>query len=73
MAYPYYSYGFFDFTGVMQQWTSIGLFDIILPIILIFTVVYAILQRTRILGAIKGIDSVVALIVGCHIGLTMAQ
>lgn len=61
---PYYGYGAFDFNTVMQQWVGIGLFDLILPIILIFTIIFAILQRTRILGGIKGIDSIVALVIG---------
>ena len=63
MAYPYYNYGFFDFNSVMQQWQSIGLFDIILPIILIFTIIYAILQRTKILGGNKSIDTILALVI----------
>ena len=63
MATPY-SYGVFNFQSVLQQWSSIGLFDIILPIILIFTVIFAILQRTRILGKSKSIDAVVALVIG---------
>jgi len=60
----YPSYSFFDFNSVMQQWQSIGLFEIILPIILIFTIVFAILQRTKILGGIKGTDTIVALVIG---------
>ncbi|MFC1685786.1 hypothetical protein ACFLZZ_02055 [Nanoarchaeota archaeon] len=62
MAYPY-AYGAFDFNSVMQQWYGIGLFDVILPIILIFTLVFAILQRTRILGQNKSIDAVVSLVI----------
>jgi len=59
------SYGsYFSFNTVMQQWQSIGLFEIILPIILIFTVVYAILQRTKILGGNKSIDTILALVIG---------
>ncbi len=64
MAYPYYSYGFFDFNAVLQQWASVGLFDIILPIVLIFTLVYAVLERTRILGGRREIDAIVSLVVG---------
>ena len=63
MAYPY-GYGFFDFNSVIQQWNSIGLFDIILPIVLVFTLVFAILQRTKVLGARREIDAVVALVIG---------
>ena len=63
MAYPY-GYGFFNFNSVIQQWNALGLFDIILPIVLIFTVVFAILQRTRILGARREIDAIIALTIG---------
>lgn len=63
MAYPYATYTTFDFNTVMQQWSSIGLFDLVLPIILIFTVVFAILQRVKILGGTKGVDAVVALVI----------
>ena len=64
MAYPYYSYGVFDFNSIIQQWSSIGLFDIMLPIILIFTLVFAVLERTKLLGGKKEIDAIVALTIG---------
>lgn len=65
MATPYsYAGGAFNFNYVLQQWAGVGLFDIILPIVLIFTVVFAILQRIKILGDNKSIDAVVALVIG---------
>lgn len=64
MAYPYYSYGFFDFNYVLQQWASVGLFDVILPIVLIFTVIYAVLERTKVLGGRREIDAIVSLVIG---------
>jgi len=52
-----------DFRTIAMQWSSIGMFDIILPMILIFVVVYAVLQRTKILLGRKEIDAIVALII----------
>ncbi len=62
MAYPYYAGSFFDFNGIMQQWINIGMFDVLLPMVLFFAVFYAILERTKILGGLKQIDAVVALV-----------
>jgi len=52
---------FIDFRYILSQWSSIGVFDVLMPMILIFTIVFAILQKTKILGGLKGIDAIVAL------------
>ncbi len=39
-----------------------GLFDVILPFLLIFAITYAILQKTKLLGSKDNLDSVVALV-----------
>jgi len=39
-----------------------GLFDVILPFLLIFAITYAILQKTKLLGKNDNLDSVVALV-----------
>jgi len=60
--YPYF--GFFSFQETLTQWEQIGVFDILLPMLLIFTVVYAILDRTKIFGQDKKpINAVVALVI----------
>jgi len=50
-----------------------GLFDVILPFLLVFTIVYAILEKTRILGTVKlkdadignkNLNSMVAFVIG---------
>jgi len=41
-----------------------SLFEIILPLVLIFTVVFAVLQATKILGGKKNIDAILALVFG---------
>jgi hypothetical protein len=52
---------FIDFRYIISQWSSIGVFDVLMPMILIFTIVFAILKKTKILGGIKGIDAIIAL------------
>jgi hypothetical protein len=60
--YPYY--GFFSFEQTMTQWQNMGVFDIILPLIMIFTIVYAVLERTKIFGPDKkSINAVIAIAV----------
>ncbi|MFH1592876.1 MAG: hypothetical protein ABIB47_05925 [Candidatus Woesearchaeota archaeon] len=41
-----------------------SLFDIVLPFVLIFTIVFAIMQSTKILGGKKNIDAIIALVFG---------
>ena len=41
---------YLDFRGMMYNLESIGLLDVLLPFILIFTLVFAVLQKTKILG-----------------------
>lgn len=36
--------------GVMEFFRNLGIFDILLPFILVFTIMFAILERTKILG-----------------------
>src|SRR3989338_2264391 len=39
------------FRQVLQFFDSIGLFDVVLPFLLVFTIVFAILEKTKVLGA----------------------
>jgi hypothetical protein len=39
--------------NVLQFFVRIGIYDVVLPFLLIFTIVYAILERTRVLGVEK--------------------
>ena len=55
---------FFDFNSAIQQWQAIGIFDVMLPFILIFAIIFAILQKTKILSGRKGIDAIVAMAIG---------
>jgi len=58
---------FIDFRFVIDQWASVGVFDVLLPLLLVFTLVYAILQKSKILGAYKSIDAVVSCIVSLFV------
>ncbi|MFH2028106.1 MAG: hypothetical protein ABIJ08_03135 [Nanoarchaeota archaeon] len=49
------------FVKIMDSW---GLTDILLPFLLIFAIVFAILQKTKILGEKKNINVIVALVMG---------
>jgi len=51
----------FDLRYALQQWESIGIFDVLLPFMLIFAIIFAVLQKTKILKGIKGIDAIVAM------------
>lgn len=52
---------FFDFRYVAQQWASIGMFDIVLPFLIIFALVYAIFERTKLLGENIGVRTIISL------------
>ncbi len=38
------------FRGIIQFFDQIGIYDVVLPFILVFTIIYAILEKTRIFG-----------------------
>jgi len=38
------------FRGIIEFFDQIGIYDVVLPFILIFTIVYAILEKTKVLG-----------------------
>lgn len=54
-------YGFTQLDAIMQMWAGYGVFSVLLPTIIIFAVVYAILQKSKILGAKHAIDGIVAI------------
>ena len=45
-----------------MQWQQIGFFDVVLPLLLIFTVVYAILDKIKVLGDNKAINIIISLV-----------
>ena len=51
-------------TELLNIWTEMGVFSYVIPFLLIFAVVFAILQKTGILGDNKAIAAVVSVSVG---------
>lgn len=55
----------FDLRNIFSYWESAGFFDVFLPFILVFSLVFAILERTKVFGDNKkGIHGIVALALG---------
>jgi len=49
---------------ILNQWTAFGIYDYVLPFLLIFSVVFGILASTNILGKQKGVNVIVSIVVG---------
>lgn len=58
----YYGWGWTGFREIIMQWQQIGVFDVVLPLLLVFTVVYAILDKIGILGDNKAINIIISLV-----------
>ncbi len=46
------------FRGVINFFYKIGIYDVVLPFLLVFTIMFAILEKTRVLGVEKDKDGV---------------
>lgn len=53
-----------SFTEVFLRLEAMGLTDLLLPFLLIFAIVFAVLQKVNIFGKKKNINAVVAIIIG---------
>jgi MFS family permease len=53
----------FTVYDLFRQWELIGAFDLILPFLLIFAVIFGVLSTTRILGGHKGVNLIIALVI----------
>ena len=62
-------YGFTQLDAMLQMWASFGVFSVLIPFLLVFAVVFAILQKSRVLGGQRGRD----VIIGVAIGLLSLQ
>ncbi len=49
---------------IILNWREIGLFDIILPFILVFTLTFALLEKVKILGENSKVNVAIAFVVG---------
>jgi|SRR3989344_5706429 len=54
----------FDIGSMLSQWESYGLFDYLLPFLLIFAIVYGILSYAKVFGDNNGVHLTIALVVG---------
>ena len=49
---------------IFFQWEYLGVFDFILPFLLVFAIVFGILNSTKVLGHNKGIMTILAVVIG---------
>lgn len=49
---------------ILNQWQYAGVFDYVLPFLLIFSIVFGILEATKLIGPNKGVHVIIALVVG---------
>ncbi|MBU0907443.1 MAG: hypothetical protein KKE05_04790 [Nanoarchaeota archaeon] len=55
---------FGSIADILFQWENMGFFDIVLPFLLVFAIVFGILSYMKIFGNNKGIHAIVAIILG---------
>ncbi len=55
---------FGSFDSILAQWEYYGVFDFLLPFLLVFAIVYAVLSGTKWLGDNRGVEIVIALVIG---------
>ena len=51
-------------TDVLNSWTDFGIFAYVLPFLMIFAVVFGILNKTRILGDNRGVQATISIAIG---------
>src|SRR3989338_7636256 len=56
-----------DFNSVIDSFADIGGFDVVLPFILVFAVVFAILRKISLFGENKNVDAIVSLILAAFL------
>ncbi len=54
----------FSIGDVLNSWQQGGVFDYLLPFLLIFALVFGILQKSKILGENKGIHIIISIVLG---------
>ena len=54
----------FDLQTLIGYWQDFGVFSVALPFLLIFTVVFAVLQNAKIFGDDKKVHAIIALVIG---------
>lgn len=56
-----YGFGMSSFRDVIEQWARFGVFDVLLPLLLVFVLVFAILEKINLFKN-RGVNLVIALI-----------
>lgn len=54
----------FDFTALLNGWAASGVFSYVIPFLLLFAVVFAVLNKSKILGENVAIEAIVAAAIG---------
>jgi len=54
----------FSIGDILNRWSDIGVFAYVLPFLIIFALVYGVLDKTKLLGENKGVNSVIGLSFG---------
>ncbi len=65
----------YSIQDLLLQWESMGVFDYVLPFLLIFAIVFGILSYMRIFGENRSVNVIIALVIGVlslRIGLLQA-
>ena len=53
-----------SFMDVLNQWENLGVFNVLLPFLLVFTITFAILEKIHLFGQKKQINGIIAAILG---------
>ncbi len=53
----------FTLNELFNYWEGAGVFEILLPFLLVFAIVYGVLQYMKIFGSDKGIHSIIAIVI----------
>lgn len=53
-----------DVGNLLSYWEQLGVFSYVLPFLLIFAIVFGILMKIKVFGDNKGLNAVIALVVG---------
>lgn len=53
----------FTLADILNQWQAIGVFNILLPWLLVFAVVFGILNTTKMLSGHKGVQIIIAIVI----------
>lgn len=63
-ASTFFGMGGISVGDILNTWQQAGVFDYLLPFLLIFAVVYGILNKTKVIGENKGVQATISLSVG---------